>query len=212
MTYRRLKKPVIYALYFVGFILIFSSIMLIQKSLKTDQNQDTDYVNKTIFEDNLPVVGDTENIEVEEIINPYTDETVSITKKYYDYSSNEKEQESALIYYEGTYIPSTGLTYKGDGAFDVVSVLSGTVKTVKEDKILGYVIEIMHDNNIISVYQSLSEVTVEENQEISQGQIIAKSGTSNIDVSSENHLYFELIINNETVNPLNYIGKKINEI
>ena len=33
MTYRRLKKPVVYTLYAIGFILIISSIFLIQKSL-----------------------------------------------------------------------------------------------------------------------------------------------------------------------------------
>lgn len=210
MTYRKLKKPIIYGLYLVGIALIITSIFLVQKSLYKEPDN-TDYVNKTIFEDIVPVV---EVIEptVEQIINPYIDGTVQITKKYYDYSSDENAQKESLIYYEGTYIPSTGLTYKGPDNFDVISILSGTVTLVKQDDILGNVIEITHENNIVSTYQSLSEVLVQENDIITQGQVIGKSGLSNIDKESGNHLYFELSINNQTVNPLNYIGQKINEV
>jgi len=107
---------------------------------------------------------------------------------------------------------STGLTYKGPDNFDVVSVLSGTITSIKQDDILGNVVEITHENNIVSTYQSLSEILVQENDVVTQGQVIGKSGTSNIDKESQNHLYFELNINNQTVNPLNYIGKKVDEI
>lgn len=210
MTYRKLKKPIIYALYVVGFILIITSIFLVQKTLYKKPD-DTSYVNKTIFEDVEPVI-EVVQPTVEQITNPYIDESVQITKKYYDYNSDEKEQKDSLIYYEGTYLPSTGLTYKGPENFDVISVLSGTVTLVKQDDILGNVIEITHENNVVSTYQSLSEVLVQENDTITQGQVIGKSGTSNIDKESGNHLYFELSINNQTVNPLNYFGKNINEV
>lgn len=210
MTYRKLKKPIIYALYVVGFILIITSIFLVQKTLYKKPD-DTSYVNKTIFEDVEPVI-EVVQPTVEQITNPYIDESIQITKKYYDYNSDEKEQKDSLIYYEGTYLPSTGLTYKGPENFDVISVLSGTVTLIKQDDILGNVIEITHENNVVSTYQSLSEVLVQENDTITQGQVIGKSGTSNIDKESGNHLYFELSINNQTVNPLNYFGKKINEV
>ena len=212
MTYRRLKKPVVYTLYAIGFILIISSIFLIQKSLYKKPDT-TEYVNKTIFEDTVPVVSDTTtNNNIEKIANPYIDESVSITKKYYDYASDENEQKNSIIYYEGTYIPSTGITYKGKDTFDVVAILSGTVTSVRQDEILGNVIEIKHENNIVSIYQSLGEVSVKENDQVTQGQVIGKSGNSNIDKDSGNHLYFEISINNKIVNPLNYIGKKTNEI
>lgn len=212
MTYRRLKKPVVYTLYAIGFILIISSIFLIQKSLYKKPDT-TEYVNKTIFEDTVPVVSDTTtNNNIEQIANPYIDESVSITKKYYDYASDENEQKNSIIYYEGTYIPSTGITYKGKDTFDVVAILSGTVTSVRQDEILGDVIEIKHENNIVSIYQSLGEVSVKENDQVTQGQVIGKSGNSNIDKDSGNHLYFEISINNKIVNPLNYIGKKTNEI
>ena len=212
MTYRRLKKPVVYTIYAIGFILIISSIFLIQKSLYKKPDT-TEYVNKTIFEDTVPVVSDTTtNNNIEQIANPYIDESVSITKKYYDYASDENEQKNSIIYYEGTYIPSTGITYKGKDTFDIVAILSGTVTSVHQDEILGNVIEIKHENNIVSIYQSLGEVSLKENDQVTQGQVIGKSGNSNIDKDSGNHLYFEISINNKTVNPLNYIGKKTNEI
>ena len=149
---------------------------------------------------------------IQSILNPYIDPEVTITKNYYDYSSDEETQKQSLIYYDGSYIPSTGLTYKGKSTFDVVSILNGTVQSIRNDDLLGNIIEIKHDNEIVSVYQSLSEILVQENEIVSQGQVIGKSGNSNIDVESGDHLYFELNVRNQTVNPSNYIGKSIDQI
>ena len=71
---------------------------------------------------------------------------------------------------------------------------------------------IEHSNGMISNYQSLSDVTVSKDDNVVKGQIIAKSSTSNISADLGNHLYFELVINGECVNPENYYGKSIDEI
>ena len=73
-------------------------------------------------------------------------------------------------------------------------------------------ITLEHENGIISVYQSINEIEVNEGDEVAQGQILAKSSTSNISKELENHLYFELIIDGECVNPEEYYGKSINEL
>ena len=64
----------------------------------------------------------------------------------------------------------------------------------------------------MSVYQSLSNITVKKGDIINAGFVIATSATSNISSELDNHLYFELIINGAPVNPENYYNKQINEI
>ena len=93
-----------------------------------------------------------------------------------------------------------------------MSVLPGTVKEVKEDDTLGNVITIEHANGIVSIYQSVSDILVKAGDQVMNGQKLAKSSTSNISKELENHLYFELVINGECVNPEEYYDKTVNEI
>ena len=55
-------------------------------------------------------------------------------------------------------------------------------------------------------------MSVTKDQNVTVGQVIAKSGTSNINSDLDNHLHFELYINNEVANPENYYEKNINEM
>lgn len=208
MENRRLKKPVVYLMYSLGFVLLVSIAYLIEGALSPKKLDDNPlYVSNTIFDDIVPVVAtDTK------IIRPYTDTEVKILRNYYDYKGEEKDQEQSIIVYDKTYLQSSGITYGGKDAFDVVSILDGTVLSVKEDELLGNVVEIRHDNDIISVYQSLGDVNVKINDSVKQGQVIGKSGTSNLNKDLGSNLYFELIIKGVIVNPDAYYDKNINEL
>lgn len=208
MENRRLKKPVVYLMYSLGFVLLVSIAYLIEGALSPKKLDDNPlYVSNTIFDDIVPVVAtDTK------IIRPYTDTEVKILRNYYDYKGEEKDQEQSIIVYDKTYLQSSGITYGGKDTFDVVSILDGTVLSVKEDELLGNVVEIRHDNDIISVYQSLGDVNVKINDSVKQGQVIGKSGTSNLNKDLGSNLYFELIIKGVIVNPDAYYDKNINEL
>lgn len=155
-----------------------------------------------------PVISESTGI----IGKPYINEEVKILKNYYDYQGTEEEQENSITYYESTYMPNYAICYGGPDSFEVTSILDGTVINIKEDSLLGNIIEIQHDNDIISVYQSVSDVTVEPNQIVKQGEVIAHSGTSNINKDLNNHLSFELLYKNQIVNPEEYYNKDINEL
>ena len=107
---------------------------------------------------------------------------------------------------------NSSVAYGGVESFDVVSILDGKVIKITKDDLVGNVIEIEHDNNIISIYQSVDNIKVNVNDEIKQGQIIATSGKSSINKDLNSHLLFELIINNQISNPEDYFGKKVNTI
>lgn len=209
---RRLKKSVVYAIYVLTFISVFGSIYFIEKNLEpkntfNNPSGDYEYVSETIFENEIPVVA-----EPTQIIRPYTATDIMKVKDYYDYKGEEQSQQQSLLYFENTYLQNSGVAYSGSPNFDVVAILDGTVTKVKEDNILGNIVEIRHDNDTISVYQSLSDIKVTENQKVKQGEIIAKSGTSNISKELGDHLHFELIIKGQNVNPEEYYNKNVDEI
>ena len=209
MTHRKVKKQVIYLIFAVTSILLVISLTLVELKLnpKQEEPEKNDYVNKTIFENNIPVVA-----EKKLIIRPYTENNVQIKTNYYNKNDDEETQKNSLILFENTFLPSTGISYQSDYDFDVVSILDGTIITVIEDQTLGKIVEIKHDKNIISSYQSLSEVLVKEGDKITQGTIIGKSGTSNLEKDLGSHLHFELTIDSNTVDPEEYYDKELGNL
>ena len=109
--------------------------------------------------------------------------------------------ENSIIYYENTYIQNTGVDYTSKEVFDVNAIADGTVIAVKKDDIVGNTVKIEHNNDMISVYQSINEVSVKEKDQVTKGQVIGKSGTNSIGSDLGNHLHFELYKNNILVNP-----------
>ena len=83
---------------------------------------------------------------------------------------------------------------------------------VEENELVGKSIEIKHDDNVISVYQSISDITVKEGDSVKQGQKLGKATTSKINSDLGNHLHFELYVNGNIVNPENCFNKNINEL
>lgn len=205
---RRLKKPVIYALYALSFVTIIGTIYMLEMiSSPSKLDDNSTYVDDVIIEDEVPVVN-TRNV----ISRPYLNDDIIIARHFYDYQGTEEEQKNSLIYYENTYIPNSGVDYQSKETFDVVSILDGKVTKVEENNLLGNIIEVTHDNNLISVYQSLSETLVKEGDNVLQGQVIGKSGESNISKDLGNHLHFELIHNSKNVNPEDYYDKQLGEL
>ncbi len=209
MGNRKLKKSVIYGLYAFGFVFLLGIIYAIESYIFTYRynEEDIDYVNKTIFEEEVPVVN-TEEV----LIRPYANSEIRVLKSFYDYKADASNQQQSLIYYENTYLPNSGVSYGGVDTFDVLAVYDGTVTSIKQDNLLGTIVTVTHNNNMISIYQSLSEISVQENQMINQGDIIGKSGVCDIEKDLNNHLHFELVLNGVVVNPELYYNKKIKEL
>ena len=147
-----------------------------------------------------------------EIIKPFMNEGVSVYKDFYDYKGEASGQENAIIYYGNTYIQNSGIDYKGDTSFDVISILDGTVTRVEENEMLGTTIEIRHSDDIVSVYQGVNDVSVKKDEVVKQGQKIAVSGKSKIYSDVENGLHFEISHNGMIVNPSEYFNKTLKDL
>ena len=202
-----MKKGKTYALLLGCFGILFGTVFYIKSLSNKSYKDDYNYIDKSILNDLKPVIKDTKTIT-----RPFLDENVKIKVNYYDYRSTEDEQKSALIYFENTYLQNSGVVYGMDNDFDVVSILDGVVTEVKEDKTLNTIVTIKHENNVISVYQGLKDVTVKKDEEISAGTVIGKSSESNMLKNYKSTILFELIVNGTNVNPENYYNKTIDEL
>lgn len=206
MKRKRLRPFVVPTLSFILLFSLFISTFFMKVSSSPTNN--LHYVTDIILGNRLPVM----NITNKTINYPYTNKNVTIGKTFYDYKASEESQEKSIIKYDDTYMQNSGVDFVCNEVFDVLSVLDGEVISVSEDETVGKVVKIQHDNNYVSVYQGLSELSVQKGDKVIQNQILGKSGTNKIDEELGNHLHFELYINNVMQNPTNYLGKSINEI
>ncbi|WP_210364440.1 M23 family metallopeptidase [Bacillus sp. REN3] len=155
------------------------------------------------------------NRAMENFVMPVANEDEAVIQMgFYDNDGKAEEQEAALVFYNNTYHPNTGIdiSSKDGKEFDVVASLSGTVTNVMEDELLGNVIEIEHDKGIVTQYQSVKDYQVKVGDQVEQGQAIATSGTSQINEKAGNHVHFEIRKDNVPVNPHEYFNKPLSAL
>lgn len=205
MKKRRLKGFVIPLFSGVIVSCMLFTIYLVNKiNIKQDYfPEDFNYISSNIVSNIVPVLS-YDNV----VIRPYQAENVQEVKKFYD----EENKENGIILYKDTYIQNSGILYSSSTEYNVVSILDGEVINTKKDDILGYVVEVKHTNNLISVYEGLKNLYVKKGDQIKQNTIIGKSGDITLDEKVNNSLLFELIKDGKYVNPDKYFDRKLNEV
>ena len=168
--------------------------------------EDVTYVSSVILEDVVPVV----NVDTT-ISNPYLGENIKIERYYYNMEDDLDRQKESIVYYDNTYMPNTGIDYTSDNNFEIVSILDGTVIDIKEDELLGKIVEIRHNNELVSSYAGLSEISVQKGETVTQGMKIGMSGTNKLNSSLGNHLHLEIYENGINIDPSKVIGKKLGD-
>ena len=106
------------------------------------------------------------------------------------------------------YDPSNGhfgVDYVCKKEEPIKSVFDGTVLMSSWTKDSGYVISVIHPNNLISVYKHNSKVFVESGQIIKTGEVISIIGDTG-ELSTGPHLHFELWLNGKSINPSEFIS------
>ena len=102
-----------------------------------------------------------------------------------------------------------GIDFPCDTGTDVVAAQAGTVITAKTlDYSYGYYIMLYHGEDekgrsVVTLYGHNSKLLVKEGQTVAQGEVIAKSGSTGN--STGPHCHFEVRIDKERVDPLDYL-------
>ena len=97
----------------------------------------------------------------------------------------------------------TGLDIGVASNSPVYAMKSGTVILACWNNGYGYQVKVQHSNGVITTYAHNSKLLVSKGEQVAQGQIIARSGSTGN--STGPHVHVEFIINGNFVNPQNYI-------
>jgi len=208
------KKIILYSMYGVITLTFILSLLFVNKFVNPKEvkttpvsNIELEPANNIVDDGTMTVFEDTSKIS-----KPYIDEDVKIGLNFYEYKSEKENQEDSLIYYEGTYMPSTGVLYSKEDKFPITSIYGGKVLEISKNDLLGNIIKVEHNNNFISVYQCVDDIKVNVGDDIVSGSILASSSKCNLFSNKGNVVYLELIYNGKNINPEYYYGKKIEEL
>jgi len=211
MNKRNLKLYAVPIIYVLAILMFGTSMFFIQRIVNNNRfvsPEIMEYVDSEIVTDNeyIPVVS-----QVASILRPYLNGDVKVNKTFYNYEDEASNQENSIIIYEDTYMQNSGVDYTYTETFDVISILDGTVIEVTENELLGKTIKIRHNNDLISIYQSLSEVSVNKDENVLRGQVIGKSGMCSI-YSNNSNLHFELSYQGKNIDPEKTYDKTEDEL
>lgn len=84
----------------------------------------------------------------------------------------------------------------------VLAAADGVVIKSTYNSSYGYYVSINHGGGLVTLYAHNSSLNVSVGQTVTKGQLIAFSG--NTGNSSGPHLHFEVMVNGQTTNPMNY--------
>lgn len=101
----------------------------------------------------------------------------------------------------------TGIDLEAEIGTPVRVSAVGTVERVWEDDQYGLAVEVEHANGFSTLYAHLSEVSVEEGDEVGPGEVIAVSGESGRTTGP--HLHFEIRADGKPIDPVPHlVGKE----
>jgi len=208
MKQRKLRGYVLPTLYLMIIAAVFIGVNFLGKSLNVDYYATYDFV-MSAFKNNVVSVVSKEN---DTIVKPFASDKVTVSKGYYDIKADETSQQNSLIYYEKTYMENTGILYSASEKFDAIATMDGTIKNIKEDEILGVVVEVENSSKVTTIYYSLGELNVAVGDTVKQGDVIGTSGTNKLDYKASNVMLFEVYVDGNLVNPEDFYNMKISEL
>ena len=98
----------------------------------------------------------------------------------------------------------TGIDIGASTGTSIKAAASGTVTFSGWKGSLGQLVVISHGNGVQTYYGHCSKLLVKAGTKVSQGQVIAKVGSTGR--STGPHLHFEIRVNGSSVNPLSYVS------
>ncbi|MVP01518.1 M23 family metallopeptidase [Paenibacillus lutrae] len=192
------KKWVFPATYVAAAAIILTIMWVYQDAMEkpvaidTPANVQSDKpAGETAGKDNAVAVG----AKAESMQWPVKDRSqVTVTLPSYDSKASNEAKQAAMVEYGDTLTPHVGidLARSDKQAFEVSAALSGKVTAVDKNPVVGNLVEITHENGLVTVYQSLGDVKVAAGATVKQGEIIAQAGRNELEKDQGVHLHFEV--------------------
>lgn len=212
---KSVKKIFVPTIYLIAILSVVGCILLTIMSINKylTESEKFDYsINGLIDNEVKPVQGEDNTKNDVKVIKPFRNEKVTIGRGFYDFEGEQTNQEKSIIFYENTYMQNSGVDYVSDEVFDVISVLAGKVISVDIDEVLGNIVKIEHDKNIITTYQGIDKVALKVGDVVSQGTIVGVSGKSLVNSNYTTSLHFEVNYKGELIDPEKFYSLNVNEL
>lgn len=212
---KSVKKIFVPTIYLIAILSVVGCILLTIMSINKylTESEKFDYsINGLIDNEVKPVQGEDNTKNNVKVIKPFRNEKVTIGRGFYDFEGEQTNQEKSIIFYGNTYMQNSGVDYVSDEVFDVISVLAGKVISVDTDEVLGNIVKIEHDKNIITTYQGIDKVALKVGDVISQGTIVGVSGKSLVNSNYTTSLHFEVNYKGELIDPEKFYSLNVNEL
>ncbi|SNS80674.1 stage II sporulation protein Q [Bacillus sp. OK838] len=214
-TIRRILKQrwALSAIYIASAAIILAAAFLLQNSFNDSAKDGKEESAETGKNYDQPSVEVNSNLETIKMPVADADKTV-IKKQFYDVNADEKAQEEALVFYNNRYEQNKGIdiAMKDGKSFDVKASLSGNISKVQDDALLGNLVEVQHEDGVVTRYQSVKDIKVAVGDKVKQGQAIATAGKSQINEEAGVHVHFEIRKDNIALNPLDFVDKQASAI
>ncbi|MEC2055400.1 M23 family metallopeptidase [Peribacillus psychrosaccharolyticus] len=208
------KRWTMPAIYLASAAIILSAVFWYQNSdNQTAENGKDKETAETAKDFNQPSVE--VNSKLESIKMPVADASATVIKKnFYDKNADKAEQEAALVYYNNRYEPNKGIDVaaRDNKAFDVVASISGEVTKVEDDSLNGNLVEVEHEDGVVTRYQSIQDIEVKVGDKVKQGEKLAVAGQSLINEDAGVHVHFEIRKDGVAVNPIEFMDKQLTSI
>lgn len=177
-----------------------SNDIIAEKIAINTSNMEKENVNNEESKNEIPTsIVETKKEKVEDPIfeKPVEGEvTVEFAKETLIYSNTLQE-----------WVTHNGIDIKAEKASVVKASEEGTIKSIKNDPRFGITVVIEHVNSYTTVYSNLLTAEfVKEGEKVKRGQTIGTVGnTATFEIADDPHLHFEILKDNEYIDPSLYI-------
>lgn len=195
----------------------------IGKSVNEVQSENVLETNSS--EDTTKIAINTSNMEKEEKKETNTSTSNTTTSKEEEEAEEPQKEPSfvkpvegeiqkefakdTLVYSETLkeWVTHTGIDIKADKTTVVKAAEEGIVKSIKNDPRFGITVVIEHSMGYKTVYSNLLTAEfVKEGEKVSKQQTIGTVGnTATFEIADDYHLHFEILKNEESVDPTLYL-------
>ena len=109
----------------------------------------------------------------------------------------------------GDFRVHTGVDIAAEIGDAVVAAARGVVTRVYHDPFFGQTVEVTHEGGVVTRYSNLDKnVPVKEGDNVKSGDKVGQVGdTSLTELADEAHLHFEITVNGNGVDPIDFIEK-----
>ena len=192
---------------------------------KVEENKNTENDSKNVTTKNNKTENTTSDKSGQNTTSKKSNDTENQNKKSTDKTEDKKSvnptfkypvtgdvlteyAKDKLVYSNtlGEWITHTGIDIKADKTAVVTAAAKGKVYAIKNDPRYGLTVIINHDDGYQTIYANLLTAEyIVEGEKVEAGQTIGTVGkTATFEFSDEYHLHFELLKDNNYLNPTTY--------